>query len=71
MNELRNNKIIELYLTGDFKIIELARMYKLSSERVRQLIVREIGNSKFNEIKQMKKERTAERWKENYLAGLK
>jgi len=71
MNKIRNDKIIELYLTGDFKIIELARMYKLSSERVRQLIVREIGKSKFDEVKQMKKERTAERWKENYLAGLK
>ncbi|MDD4110911.1 MAG: hypothetical protein PHS54_05130 [Clostridia bacterium] len=71
MNKIRNDKIIELYLTGDFKIIELARMYKLSSERVRQLIVREIGKEKFNDVKQMKKERTAERWKENYLAGLK
>ncbi|NCU40007.1 hypothetical protein EOL99_03900 [Candidatus Falkowbacteria bacterium] len=70
-DEIRNKRIAELYLTGDFTNRELATRYKVSRERIRQLVIREIGSEKYKLVRQMKKERTAERIKENYLAGLK
>ena len=70
-DEIRDKRIAELYLTGDFTNRELAKRYKVSRERIRQLVLREIGSEKYKLIRQMKKERTAERIKENYLASLK
>lgn len=70
-DEIRDKRIAELYLTCDFTNRELATRYKVSRERIRQLVIREIGSEKYKLVRQMKKERTAERIKENYLAGLK
>jgi predicted DNA-binding protein YlxM (UPF0122 family) len=70
-DEIRNKRLAELYLTSEFKLKDLATRYKVSRQRVTQLIIREIGVEKFKAVRLMQKERTAERIKENYLAGLK
>jgi len=70
-DEIRDKRLAELYIEATLTNRQMATRYNLSHERIRQIIVEQIGIDKYKEIKQMRKERTAERIKENYLAGLK
>ena len=66
----RNKKIVELYKTGDYTMTAIGKRYNISRERVRQLIERQTGIEFIKDIKRMRKERAAERVKENYLKGI-
>lgn len=70
-DEIRDNRIAELYLTGDYSMTKIGKQYNISRERVRQVLDRVIGKEAIVAVKNMKKMRIAERLKESYLETLK
>lgn len=63
----RNSNVVKLYRTGDYSIIDIGRKYKVCAERIRQILVKEIGKEEMQTIKEMRRLRTAERLKEAYI----
>ena len=66
----RNKKIAELYSTANFTFTQLAKRFDLSAERITQIIKREIGLEKINEVKKNRKIKAAEKLKEAYLKNI-
>lgn len=66
----RNITIVRAYSTGNFTIKGVGRKYKLSAERVRQILYKEISKEGVKQIKEMRRLRAAERIKENYINRL-
>lgn len=66
----RNSNVARLYQTGEFTIRALAKRHNVCAERIRQILVREIGKEEIAKIKEMRRERVAERIKEAYINRL-
>lgn len=65
--ETRNRKIAELYKTTEYTLRKLAKMYKLSPTRIKEILVRELKIEGFKEIKKMRSLRVAEKMRESYI----
>lgn len=72
MNEsLRNIRIINLYKTGDYTMTKLGNNYSISRERIRQILERNIGKRGIVDVKNIRKVRTAEKLRDDYIKTLK
>jgi len=65
--ETRNKRIAELYLTTDYTLRKLGKIYNLCPSRIKEIIVKEIGIEKFKEIKKIRSIRVGERMMESYI----
>lgn len=68
--ETRNKKICEKYMTTEFTIKSLAKDYNLSPQGLRNILLKEIGKEEINKIKLIRKEKVAEKLKEDYLKSV-
>ena len=69
-NEIRDERICEMYLTTNFSIKNISDKYNISPERVRQILKNLLGEETFNLIKKERKEKVAEKLKQDYLKGV-
>lgn len=65
--ETRNKRIAELYKTNDYSLRKLAKIYKISPTRIKDVLVRELTIEGFKEVKRMRSLRVAERMRESYI----
>lgn len=65
--EIRNKRIAELYKTNDYSLRKLAKIYKISPTRIKDVLVRELTIEGFKEVKRIRSLRVAERMKESYI----
>lgn len=65
--EIRNKRIAELYKTNDYSLRKLAKIYKISPTRIKDVLVKELTIEGFKEVKRIRSLRVAERMKESYI----
>lgn len=53
LNKLQKNKMVE-YFTVHMTMVDIGKIYKISRQRVRQIIMAELGPDKFNKVKERK-----------------
>lgn len=67
LEKTRDQRIGELYKTANYSMRKLANMYNISQERIRQLLVREIGQAEIKNVKMIRKMKVADKLREDYL----
>lgn len=65
--EIRNERICLRYKTSKYTIRSIAYKYNLSPQRVRDILIIGLGKDKFEKIKLIRKEKIAEKLKQDYL----
>lgn len=55
----RNERIVELYKTGDFTYHQLGLEYNISRERIRNIVHEYLSN---NEVENIKRAKRLQRW---------
>ncbi len=68
--ELKEKRIAELYLTAEYSMKALSVQYKLSSERVSQILRKRLGSEVIKDVKFRRKMIVAERMKEEYIKNI-
>lgn len=65
--EIRDEHICSKYKTTNYTIKRIALYYNLSPQGVRNILLKNLGKEEIEKIKQIRKEKVAEKLKNDYL----